>query len=398
MSIKCSLTSSKTKTSVATFCSAGHKTKGKRQKAKVRTPRLLLLSFALCLLTFAFSLAGCGKVGDPLPPFPRAPLTVESLTAVQQGDKIILSFPLNRTPRSILPARIEVYRLIEPASSPLALTEENFASRASLIASIPAGQIPVGTSNITYTDAIDFRDAAGQPRYRYAVRLINQQEQAAGLSNYALAEPLIEIAAPPTDLQTKLSQTELEITWSPPAANLNGSQPANVVGYNIYRRSGQTTVKLNAKPVTEPRFIDRTFQFDTRYEYFVRALSLPAESRDLAAALESNASVPVTITPKDTFPPAPPASITIASINGVVSLFWPGNTEPDTAGYNLYRAESADTPPGQWVKLNQQLHKPTSFRDDRVQVGKQYFYQLTAVDNNGNESARSAVVSEVVNP
>ncbi|HWQ32947.1 MAG TPA: fibronectin type III domain-containing protein [Blastocatellia bacterium] len=365
---------------------------------KSSAPAFRFLLFAFCLLPFAFHLSGCGKVGDPLPPYPRAPLTVEALTAVQQGDRIVLSFPLSRTPRSILPARIDVYRLIESASDPLALTEETFSARSSVIASIPAGQIPVGTSTVSYSDLINFSAAAGQPRYRYAVRLVNQQDQAAGFSNYAFATPLLDIAAPPTDLKTKLSQTELEITWMPPTNNLNGTQPANVAGYNIYRRSGKSEIRLNAKPLTEPRFTDRTFQFETPYEYYVRALSLLPESRDLATALESNPSAPVAITPKDTFPPAPPGSITIASINGIVSLFWPANSEPDTAGYNIYRAESADTPPEQWVKLNQQLHKSTSFRDDRVQVGRQYFYQMTAVDNNGNESTRSATVSETVNP
>lgn len=349
------------------------------------------------LFLFTLFLAACGKVGDPLPPIPRAPLTVDSLTATQQGDKIILSFPLNRTVRSILPQRIDVYRLLESVSEPEGMTEETFSARAGVIASIPADQIPVGTSTIGYTDAIDFQ-SAGQPRYRYAVRLVNQDNRAAPFSNYALVSPLLEISAPPANLQTRLTQTELEITWTPPAANLSGRQPANTAGYNIYRRVAGASIKLNAKPLTEPRYVDRAFQFETPYEYAVRALSLPAGKTDLNDALESNESVAIAITPKDTFPPSAPDSITIASVNSIVSLFWPANAEPDTAGYNIYRADSADTPPAQWVRLNSQLHKPTSFRDERVQVGKEYFYQITAVDNNGNESVRSETKAEVVNP
>ena len=107
---------------------------------------------------------------------------------------------------------------------------------------------------------------------------------------------------------------------------------------------------------------------------------------------------PLAHTPKDTFPPVAPGPVTIASIGGIVSLFWPLNQETDIAGYNLYRAEQENTPPEKWIKLNPQLHRTASFRDDRVQVGKQYFYQITAVDIYGNESARSATVSETVNP
>ena len=358
-----------------------------------------LLIFAFCLLPFAFLFSACGKIGDPLPPIPRAPLTVSDLTATQQGDRIILSFPLNRTPRSILPRRIDVYRLVESADAPLALTEESFSTRSTIIATIPVTQIPDKASVVTYPDQIDFRAAAAKPRYRYAVRLVNQEDRPADFSNYALIEPLIEIAEPPTGLQTTLSQTELEIRWTPPAANLSGKRPANVAGYNIYRRSGQSAIKLNTKPLTEPRFVDRTFQFDTPYEYVVRALSLsPPVAGKPAEALESNESQVVAITPKDTFPPSAPTAITIASVNGVVSIFWPANPEPDVAGYNVYRSENETAPPDKWAKLNQQLHKPTSFQDNRVQVGKQYFYQLTAVDMNGNESSRSETKSEVVNP
>ena len=79
-------------------------------------------------------------------------------------------------------------------------------------------------------------------------------------------------------------------------------------------------------------------------------------------------------------------------------MFWPLNHEPDIAGYNLYRADEENTPPEKWIKLTPQLHRTASFRDDRVQVGKQYFYQITAVDIYGNESARSETKSETVNP
>ena len=88
----------------------------------------------------------------------------------------------------------------------------------------------------------------------------------------------------------------------------------------------------------------------------------------------------------------------LLDVNLLIALFWPANPEPDVAGYNIYRSENENTLPDKWVKLNQKIHKPTSFRDDRVQVGKQYFYQLTAVDTNGNESSRSETKSEVVNP
>ncbi|MFN0122613.1 MAG: fibronectin type III domain-containing protein [Blastocatellia bacterium] len=319
------------------------------------------------------------------------------LGATQQGEIINLTLPLNRTPRSVLPLRVEIYRLIEPASAPLGMTEEVYSLRSSLIATLPVKDVPPGLSALTHRDSIDFQAAGGAPRYRYAVRVIQREEQVAAFSNYAMLTPELEIARPPGDLKATPGQTELEITWTAPAANISGKQPANVVGYNLYRRAAGVLARLNPKPLPETRYPDRAFQFETEYEYLVRALSLPAKSKNIAEALESNESATLKITPKDTFAPAAPAAITVASINGVVSLFWPANPETDVSGYYLYRAEAPDTPPAAWARLTPQPHKATSFRDDRVQAGKTYYYQLTAIDGAGNESPRSATIAETVN-
>ena len=82
----------------------------------------------------------------------------------------------------------------------------------------------------------------------------------------------------------------------------------------------------------------------------------------------------------------------------MVSLFWPSNAEPDLSGYLIYRSEDEQAPPENWLKLTPRLHTPTTFRDDKVIVGRRYYYRLTAVDIFGNESAPSPVVGETVNP
>ncbi len=378
------------KTSVVTS------SKGSRESGVGNRVKKPLFATVYCLLSTVYFLTGCGKIGDPLPPIPRAPLVIEELQVAQQGTELILSFPLVRTARAPKLQRIEVYRLVESASDPQGVTVETFSARANLVTSIE--QIPDKTSTITFRDALDLKSNARNLRYRYAVRLVNQAGQAADFSNYAMIVPLFDLALPPTGLNIAQQERQIDLTWAAPAANESGTAPANVAGYNLYRRSGDAVVKLNAQPLTEPRFSDRSFAFGAEYQYTVRALSLLPGSASLASAIESNESAPLAHSPKDTFPPVAPNPVTIASIGGMVSLFWPLNQEPDVAGYNIYRAESAQTPPSQWVKLNAQLHKTASFRDDRVQVGKEYFYQVTALDVYGNESSRSEMKSETVNP
>lgn len=375
-------------------------TKGK-ESGKIRGAVLnlacirILALFSVCsLISTCFS--GCGKIGDPLPPIPRAPLTVDELTAMQLGSRIRLEFPLVQPPRAARIARVDVYRLIEPVTAPAGLPEEDFVARASIIGSLPAGSLPQVRATVSFEDSIlPSKDAV---RYRYAVQMVDRDGRAATLSNYATIEPLVDLALPPANLEAAVSQTEIVVRWIPPQSNSSGTSPANVIGYNLYRRSGDTTLKLNSEPITEALFTDRAFEFGILYAYVVRSLSPRPGNANPLDAIESDPSGELPVTPKDTFPPAAPDSIRIASINGLVSLFWPSNAEPDLAGYNVYRSEDEDLSPELWLKLTPRLHTPTTFRDDKVIVGRRYFYQLSAVDVFGNESARSPTVSEIVNP
>lgn len=389
------------KISAGTFCK---KKAGEREKKRLSVSRALVLSLSrspalplslsLCLSVF---LAACGKIGPPLPPIRHTPLHIEELSVEQRGAQLILSFPFTRTSRMRL-QRIDVYRLVEPPDAPMGLPIETFSERASVVYSILADDIPLDGSGVVYNDALDVKSELQNKRCRYAVRMFNTAGQAADFSNYAMIEPIFNLALPPAGLKAKQVETQVEITWDPPAGNMNETSPANVAGYNIYRRQGGSFYKVNADPLREPRFIDRSFQFGANYQYMVRSLSFKPGAASLSESIESDGSQPLDYTPKDTFPPAPPKPITIASINSMVSLFWPLNAEPDVVGYNIYRTEDEGVPPEKWVKLNPEPHRTASFRDDRAQVGKKYFYQITAVDAYGNESARSETVSETVAP
>jgi hypothetical protein len=358
-----------------------------------RTFRLVI-----CLLVSALLSLSCGKIGDPVPPIPRAPLTVKELTATQLGTRLRLLFPLVRTRNWIQPERIDIYRLIEPADAPQGVTPADYAARSTLIASLPGSEIPETSAQVTFDDPLEIKPNISPSRYRYAVRVVDRNGRSGDLSNYAIIGPLADLARPPGNVTARVAQFDIEITWSPPQSNESGSTPANVAGYNIYRKTGDALARLNATPITELKYSDRGFQFGETYEYFVRTVSFRSGSSNLSDAIESNDGPVITVTPKDTYAPAPPDSIKVASINAIVSLFWPSNSEPDLAGYNIYRSEDESLPPERWLKLTPRLHTPTTFRDDKVQVGKKYYYQLTAVDTSGNESARSVTISETVNP
>lgn len=80
-----------------------------------------------------------------------------------------------------------------------------------------------------------------------------------------------------------------------------------------------------------------------------------------------------------------------------VEMSWLNNTESDLAGYNLYRSVSATGP---FERVNGSPIPPTEeeymeYRDDGLEIGVKYYYQVRAVDIAGNESIASEIRSLV---
>ncbi len=92
----------------------------------------------------------------------------------------------------------------------------------------------------------------------------------------------------------------------------------------------------------------------------------------------------------DTTPPAPPTGLVATAGDGSVDLGWNANSEPDLAGYNVYRATG---PGGPYTRLNGPLVLATSYSDAGVNNGTTYYYVVSAEDASGNESGDSNEVS-----
>jgi hypothetical protein len=299
-------------------------------------------------------------------------------------------------------ARADIYRLIEQRDQPPVLDPEDYEDFSQLVGFLDRDTMEAQAKTLgrlEFADSLNLTSPAdlAQIRIRYAVRYVNSRSQTAPFSNSVAVEPVALIARPPSNLQVSTTlQDSVSLSWSAPEANVDGSSPAAVIGYNVYRRRAAVaarTTLLNANPVGQTNFVDDQFEYTVNYVYFVRALSQGTEG-----LIESADSATATITPLDTFKPAPPDPLSVASANGVISLFWPTNRETDVAGYNIYRAESAGAPDQDWLKMNAQLHTLTTYRDEKVIVDRRYHYRVTAVDRFGNESAASKVASETAHP
>src|SRR5215204_2438108 len=164
---------------------------------KLTAAKAPLALIAVVLLTGL----SCGKRKPPLPPEERVTQRVE-IAGYQRGNQVILSWkmpPKNAGKGSLLNiTRADIYRLAEPLTSPANLSEEEFASRSTLVATLNIRDSDFDAKELSYSDTLQF---AGQPaRLRYAIRFVNASGQKAAFSNFLLLEPAARIAGAPTSL------------------------------------------------------------------------------------------------------------------------------------------------------------------------------------------------------
>ncbi len=86
-------------------------------------------------------------------------------------------------------------------------------------------------------------------------------------------------------------------------------------------------------------------------------------------------------------PPFPPDGVFSVTGDGVVSIFWNPNEEPDLAGYEVWRGNEA--PEGPYFHLATVSPSTTAYDDTDVVNGEFWFYAVLAFDGAGNESELS---------
>jgi hypothetical protein len=386
--------------------------KGTRLQLTERPAKLLtIFHFLFSILLLA---AGCGAPGEPTPPSPPVPTPITDLTAHQAGDGVQLSFTLSLNSISgnklAAPPAVEILRgTLKPDGSP-----ETKSFR--VVYTIPGALVNSYRSDghAQFTDPIAPEETKAHPggMVAYLVRTRASQKRASADSNIVTVR-VFPVPAPISSVEARVTESAIELTWPAPTRTAAGEPIPTVTGYNIYRSeiapagaASSTEVLTPGKRETRSpplafsetnSYRDTTFNFDRTYLYTVRSV-IQVEGN----TLESSDSQPVTVTPRDTFPPAAPQGVVAALLPGpapgawVVDLSWSINLETDLAGYRVYRSEQEDT---RGQLLAPDLLPTPAVRDTSVQPGHRYWYTVTAVDHAGNESAPSApVVVDVTQP
>lgn len=350
---------------------------------KIQAAALAILSACGLLLC-----SGCAKIAEPQPPRIRIPKPAGDLTVRQLADSVVLTFSMPEENTDGSPVTnlrsVDVYRLAGrpgEGQNPVPIPEEEFLRRASLILSIPESRLPDYRSekSIVIRDELLLPEKSSmyESTFRYAVLFVNKNNQAAGFSNQAAIQP-VPIPTAPTALSGEVTEHAINLKWTPPVENMDGSRPARLEGYNIYRSEDpkqMPTKPINSAPVPTPFYEDRDFQFDRTYYYAVSTVGRTKNPQ--AESIFSDISSIIT---RDVFPPAPPAGFTAVSDGDKVLLIWGPSPSTDVAGYRILRSDKGGAP----RSLHSGLISALSYRDSGAE--KTSRYSVIAVDGHGNES------------
>ena len=243
------------------------------------------------------------------------------------------------------------------------------------------------------------------PRYLYALQVVETKGRKSMLRSPSMIE-LCRAPQPPTDLQLETAEGEVRLDWKPGDATIQsaaapaGPQPAGAPPestpplFNVYRKQKADVrdpeTPLNPAPLDAPSFIDRAFQYDVEYVYFVRATTAEKNS-----TCESAASPAAEVKPHDRFAPDAPTGLAVAAEGDVIRVYWFPNSEADLGGYRVYRRASDAT---ETAFLADVPATETSFIDSGAKRGVRYYYSVSALDTATpvNESARSEERSELL--
>ncbi len=86
-----------------------------------------------------------------------------------------------------------------------------------------------------------------------------------------------------------------------------------------------------------------------------------------------------------TTPPDKPKSLRIVGRNAATLMSWEKSTDPELAGYRVYRSLTPLSGYQEIARL-----EVTEYRDEKLANGQTYYYQISAVDLAGNESDKAA--------
>lgn len=358
------------------------------------------LHCAVCTLA-TIALSSCGVPGLPQPPSLNLPEAPTDLRGLRKGDKVFLvwTVPAETTDhsrvrslgstqicRSTDESRKDCTNPVGTVPPPAAQQKKSATPKPNL----QAGYIDQLTPSILSNDSAE--------QFSYSVSVLNPRGRGAGLSN-KVAVPAVFALSPPSDFHAEVTADGILLIWTGNPQSTETPELHHVYRVNRREQGTKADTVAGEMPVGSQRtylLLDHSFEWEKTYDYRVTGVTIIDVKGRPETQFEGEDTPSVQVFAHDIFPPAVPAGLqAVYSGEGqrsFIDLIWTPDSEPDLAGYNIYRHEAGAAE----QKLNTEPGRTPAFRDTNVAAGHAYFYSVSAIDVRGNESAHSAEASESV--
>ena len=356
-------------------------------------PALLLAVLAAMLLL----VGGCGVKSYPVPSDKLVPAEVSNLQARPLPEGIRVSF---RLPRPSIPDRqiteVRVYYgylpLTEISPCPPCPVRLRKYHSFDLLAE---GEEYMKGGTFIFVD----KQAPMGKEAVYEVQVIDRSgRKSAKTSQYRV--PRVQPAAPPEGLAPMPGDSVVLVRWKgdtiKPPKETDQPPLERVAGYLVYRRTAAQNgnpagkeEQLNSRPLSEPELLDKTVKNGVLYDYQV---ALATEVKGFL--VPGRPSPWQSAKPVDATPPAAPGDLMAGFTPDGVYLRFAPSTSADMAGYLVFR-QVGDGP---FAQLNKEPVAQNTYVDREVKPGQLYRYYVVTVDQNQNQSGKSAVVEVTPQP
>jgi fibronectin type 3 domain-containing protein len=236
---------------------------------------------------------------------------------------------------------------------------------------------------------IDDISVVNDTRYYYKVSAFDRWGRETEKSSFGYGTPSVN--GQPLDVTGVSVQPapddsyRLKLFWTPRTGD-------TIAGYKVLRgndEAGPFGVITPGNPTVDGYFPKATSQYNDsnltmgqKYCYMIIVI-------DTTGA--ESPGITVCGTPgSDAIPPSRPESLTATSGNASAQLKWTANSEPDLAGYRIYKSETTKTA---FVQINSELATYPRYNVSGLKNETVYWFKVTAVDFAGNESQSSPLVS-----
>ncbi|WP_221408778.1 beta-propeller fold lactonase family protein [Chryseolinea serpens] len=313
-------------------------------------------------------------VDTGVPPYTTAYYWV---TATAEGSTSTFSLPANATP-SDLPPGVPKNAALQAGDKFLKIswsanTEDdlkNYTVYRALVNSSSSSSVLATTTSTTYTDAsVDYDKV-----YYYWVVANDTRSLTSAMSLVVSGKAIDGPPTVPSGVNLKTADKYISLTW-------NANVESDLAGYRVYRNTSPdwNTATLYSSP-TVNQLRDDQVDYGSVYYFWLQAVDKAGHQ---SAVSQVYSGSPVNS------PPGAPKGLRLSAADKYITLTWQANSESDISSYEIFKSTTAlfSDP------ILYQTVKTTTVEDQQVEYQQTYYYEIRAVDIQGNKSQFSAIVS-----